>query len=85
MPVLQTFYSSSRLQVLPSRPTPLNAVLDTLIRGVLPPPLPPPELERSELRQRMRELLEPPVGFETPQTLWGMMWPQAGQGSSKAG
>ncbi|KAL4435182.1 hypothetical protein ABPG77_001864 [Micractinium sp. CCAP 211/92] len=35
-------------------------VLDTLMRGVLPPPLPPPELERSELRQRMRELLEPP-------------------------
>lgn len=41
------------------------------MRGVLPPPLPPAELERRELRQRMRELLEPPVGFETPQTLWG--------------
>ncbi len=49
----------------------LSAVLDTLVRGVLTPPLPPPELERRELRQRMRELLEPTRGFETPQTLWG--------------
>lgn len=39
-----------------------HAVLDTLIHGVLPPPVPPPELERPQLRQRIREMLQPQVG-----------------------
>lgn len=36
-------------------------VLDTLMHGVLPPPVPPPELERPHLRQRVREILQPQV------------------------
>ncbi|KAI7837154.1 hypothetical protein COHA_009030 [Chlorella ohadii] len=36
-----------------------KSVLDTLMHGVLPPPVPPPELERPHLRQRVREILQP--------------------------
>lgn len=36
-----------------------SAVLDTLVHGVLPPPVPPPALERPALRDRVRELLQP--------------------------
>ena len=48
-------------------PLPPPPVLDTLIRGVLPPPQAPPLLARDELCQRMRELLAPPVGG-----VWGV-------------
>ncbi|PRW33927.1 hypothetical protein C2E21_7422 [Chlorella sorokiniana] len=36
-----------------------KSVLDTLMHGVLPPAVPPPELERPQLRQRVREMLQP--------------------------
>lgn len=55
---------ASLQQLCPLTPHPrldLPAVLDTLMHGVLPAPVPPMALQRPELLQKVRELLHPEV------------------------
>lgn len=47
-----------------------SAVLHRLERGVLPPPLPPPELPRHELQERVLGLLAPAVSLQARGRPW---------------